>query len=588
MEVPVPRRLVEWRFVALAALMTAVLASVIAAALEVDARVPTSYPAVSPLARVLDLAAGLGLTFAGLATLLALRGSPTGTIAILLGLQWFAADVAGWQGGPTLVRSGAMLVLPLAAPLLAHLVVVQLDSMRERPANRRALAAGYLLFISTSVLHALTWDPALDPTCWMQCAGNAFVLAPQPDLARGVEVAWMAGSLAVGLLIAWIAIPAIAARSRPARVLAAPILGPAALAAVALAGHGLLGLVGPPEVPENHVFAASYLARAAAWSALAAGIAWTTWVAWQRRHALASLAAELSDSPDPGAFQSALRRSVGDPDIEVAYWLPTYSRFVDIDGREVDPRRAGRAVSTITRNGAPVALVLHDPAVSGTRDLEEQIGSAAAVALDNERLRSEMLAQLDDLRRARAAIVETGDAARRQLERDLHDGVQQRLLAATYELQLARTAAPAGAADDRRFADAIETARRALREIRSFAQGIHPLILTEAGLAAALHTFAEEAAVPVELAVGDGERYPEPVETTAYAIATEAVQDAISRGATYCAIAARGNGGSLTLRIEDDGANREGPPITVTDRAGALGGTVATEPRAMTIELPCV
>ena len=588
MVVAVRRRQVEWRLVAFAAFAAAAVGPALTAALEVDPRVPTSYPAVYPVARVLDLVAGLGLIAAGLAGLVVLRGSATSPIAILLGSQWLAADVAGWQTGPLLVRTAAMLLLPLAVPLLAHLVVVQLDGLRERPASRRALAVAYLLFASTSVLHALTWKPALDPTCWMQCAGNAFLLVPQPDLARGLEVAWMAGSLAGGLVIGWAAIAAIAARSRPARVLAAPILAPAALAAAALAGHGFLGLAQPPEVPEDPVFAASYLIRAAAWSALAAGIAWATWAAWRRGQALARLAAELSDSPDPGAFQFALRRSTGDPDIEVAYWLPTYGRYVDVDGREVDPTRGGRAVSTITRNGERVALVLHDPAMSGSRGLEARIGAAATVALDNERLRSEMLAQLDDLRRARVRIVDTGDAARRRLERDLHDGVQQRLLAAAYELQLAQAPARSDASGhDAGVAAALETVRVALREIRSLAQGIHPLILTEGGLAAALDTFAEETSIPLELTMARGERYPEHIETTAYAVATDAVADAVTRGATFCAVSARRIDARLILHIEDDGNPRAEPPIALADRVGALGGTIALEDGRLTVELAC-
>ena len=586
------RRQVEWRLVAIVAFAAAALVPAVAAALDVDPRVPTSYPAVYPVARVLDLGAGFGLVGVGLAGL-ALRVSAAGPIAILLGVQWLAGDVAGWQAGPVPIRSIAMLLLPLAIPVLAHLTVVGLDDLRERAASRRGLVVAYLVFGSTSVLHALTWTPTLDLTCWMQCAGNSFLVAPRPDVARGIEVAWMAGSMTGGLAIAWMAVAAVASLRRLPRAHAAPILALAALAAGALAIHGLFGLVRPPEVPEDPVFAGSYVLRALALSALAVGIASTTWAAWRRRQALARLAAELSDSPDAGAFQSALRRSIGDEDIEVAYWQPTYGRYVDVEGREVDPARGGRAISKITRNGASVALVLHDPALSGTRELEDEIGAAARVALDNERLRSEILAQLDDLRRARVRIVETGDAARRRLERDLHDGVQQRLLAAAYELQLAQAPSSGrgpgdkGSGDDAVLSAALETARLALREIRSLAQGIHPLILTEGGLAAALDTFAEETAIAVELAVDRGERYPAHVETTAYAVVIEAVRDAVTRGATFSAISARRIDRRVVLRMEDDGIHSTDPPVGLADRVGALGGTIVQDPGSLMVELPC-
>ncbi|MEO5704677.1 MAG: histidine kinase [Candidatus Limnocylindrales bacterium] len=585
MVVAVRPRQVHWPLVALGAFAVVAVVVAFAAALDADPRVPTSYPAVYPLARFLDPIAGFGLVATGLAGLL-VRGSTTSPIVILLGVQWLAADVAGWQEGSILVRSAAMLLLPLAVPLLAQLVLAQLNAVRAQPVGRRALAAAYLVFASTSAVHALTWDPTLDPSCWMQCAGNPFLVAPLPGMARALEVGWMAGSLAGGLVI--VAIAAVAMRSRPARARGAPTLLPALLAALALSGSGLLGLVRPPEVPEDYLFAGAFALRALAWSTLAAGLAWSTWATWRRGRALERLAAELSDSPDPGSFQSALRRSIGDPEIEVAYWQPTYGRYVDVEGREVDPARTARAVSTIARNGAPVALVLHDPALSGTRKLEDEIGSAARVALDNERLRSEILAQLDDIRRARERIVNTGDAARRRLERDLHDGVQQHVLAAAYELQLAQ--APAGEDASARGAvlpAALETARLVLREIRSLAQGIHPLILTEGGLAAALDTFAEETPIPLELDVRRGERYPEHIETTAYAVVTEAVDDAGSRGATYCSVEAGVVDGRLILRVEDDGEPNVWPPTLIADRIGALGGTIIQEPGGLTVELAC-
>ena len=123
----------------------------------------------------------------------------------------------------------------------------------------------------------------------------------------------------------------------------------------------------------------------------------------------------------------------------MAYWLPGSRRYVDHSGRPVDPHASGaRSVTPIVRNGEPVALVIHDQALSAALDLEREIGTAARLAVDNERLRAEVLAQLEDLRASRARIVEAGDAARRRIERDLHDGAQQRLLALSYELRLAR------------------------------------------------------------------------------------------------------------------------------------------------------
>ena len=135
-----------------------------------------------------------------------------------------------------------------------------------------------------------------------------------------------------------------------------------------------------------------------------------------------------------------------------------------------------------------MALVIHDAALSGARELEREIGAAARLAVDNERLRAEVLAQLEDLRASRARIVEAGDSARRRIERDLHDGAQQRLLTLSYELRLAR--ADAEADGDEALAPLLavdgEEVQAALAELRDLAHGIYPAILTEAGLGPAL------------------------------------------------------------------------------------------------------
>ena len=142
---------------------------------------------------------------------------------------------------------------------------------------------------------------------------------------------------------------------------------------------------------------------------------------------------------------------------------------------------SGHALTLLVRDGRRVALVTH---AAGVAELEYEIGAAVRLALENERLQAEVLAQLHDLRESRTRIVETGDAERRRLERDLHDGAQQRLLALSYDLRLARARAEAegDVSTGSRLAEATSEAQAALGELRELAQGIHPAILTEAGL----------------------------------------------------------------------------------------------------------
>ena len=153
-----------------------------------------------------------------------------------------------------------------------------------------------------------------------------------------------------------------------------------------------------------------------------------------------------------------------------------------------------------------MALVAHDTTLSGAEALEREIGAAARLAVDNERLRAGALSQLEDLRASRARIVDAGDAARRRLERDLHDGAQQRLLTLSFELRLARAAAEA--AGDEELAGLLASSgaevQAALDELRELAHGIYPAILTEAGLGPGAADAGRRRAVPVERRRGAG------------------------------------------------------------------------------------
>jgi signal transduction histidine kinase len=185
--------------------------------------------------------------------------------------------------------------------------------------------------------------------------------------------------------------------------------------------------------------------------------------------------------------------------------------------------------------------------------------------------------------------VETGDAARRRLERDLHDGAQQRLLALSYDLRLAR----AGAAgdDDTQLVAILDAAATqtdaALEELRQLAHGIYPAILTEAGLGPALETLADEAPLPVELAKLPAERAAIAVERTAYVVVDEAIDDAAGRSAGWLRVLVHREADRLVVDIEDDGAPRSERLVHMLDRVGALGGSLAVGDNTLRAEIPC-
>ena len=193
------------------------------------------------------------------------------------------------------------------------------------------------------------------------------------------------------------------------------------------------------------------------------------------------------------------------------------------------------------------------------------------------------------VRASRARIVELGDEERRRLERNLHDGAQQRLLALSYQLRLAH--ADAEAHGDAELAALLTTSgaesQVALDELRQLAQGIYPAVLTEAGLEPALTSLAETAPLPIQVDAVPSGRYPDTVETAVYVTVAEAIDDAAAREATFVSVDVRERDDRLLVVARDDGERRSVPPIQISDRVGALGGSVEAGATALRAEIPC-
>jgi len=273
------------------------------------------------------------------------------------------------------------------------------------------------------------------------------------------------------------------------------------------------------------------------------------------RSALGDLFVELRGDPAPADLQDALARTLRDPSLTLAYWLPEFGTYADLDGRPVKlPSEDGRATTLIDRDGAHVAALLHDPALNDEPALLEAVTAAAGIAIDNGRLHAELRARLQELRGSRARVIEAGQKERQRLERDLHDGAQQRLIALSLELSRLEERLEADPEARTRLDQARREISKSLDELRAVARGIHPAVVSGHGLQVALEQLAARAPVPVRLNVAVEGRLPEHLEVAAFYLVSESLTNIGKHAEATAATVdvARANG-RLVVEVADDG-----------------------------------
>jgi signal transduction histidine kinase len=251
-------------------------------------------------------------------------------------------------------------------------------------------------------------------------------------------------------------------------------------------------------------------------------------------------------------------------------------------------------VTRLEHDGELLGVLIHDPAIDDEDPgLVEAVGSAASLALENERLAAQVRAQLEEVRASRARIVEAGDAERRRVERDLHDGAQQRLVALAVRLQVAKETT-SGASE--LLDEATMELQTAIDEVRVLARGLHPPVLTEAGLGAAVEGLAERAPLTVIVDVPES-RFAPPIEATAYFVIAEALTNVARHAeATEAEVTVVERDGRLVITVRDDGRGGADPSAGsglsgLSDRLAAAGGTLKVESvpgrgTTLTAELP--
>jgi signal transduction histidine kinase len=316
------------------------------------------------------------------------------------------------------------------------------------------------------------------------------------------------------------------------------------------------------------------------------------------RASVGDLLRTIGRTPSDG-LRDAAARALGDDTLELAFWIPEQSGYVDASGaRVVLPTRADRAVTAIEHDGRPLAVLIHDPTLVDEPDLVEAVGAATRLALENARLNAELKAQLEAVKESRARIVAAADQERRRIERDIHDGTQQRLVALALDLQSAQRRADDGAKDPTVLPHAVSELQAAVEELRELARGVHPAILTEEGLGHALESLALRTPLPVTVENRTNGRMPPEIEATAYFVASEALANVVKHArATRAAISVERRNGSLAIGISDNGVGGARPEpgsglSGLADRVEALGGTIAVESPAgdgtrVHAEIPC-
>ena len=564
------------------ALVVAAAAILGLAAVDAARRAPGFALAGDSIARlILGVAAGWAVVAAGL--VLAAREAPlSGRLLAGAGCAWLAAGL-GTPGTRLAALFTLGLVVTAAAPaLVGHALLALAAGGQRRRLDRAVAVTLYAALVGLlGLLPTLLFDPAAAGCA--SCAANLLGVAGAPDavldLSRwGVRIGLVATGCAVALAL-WRLARAPAARRHYAAPLVLPGCAYLALVAADLGHAWSRGFLGSDSVDQ-----ALSSAQAAALLGVAGGVAFLRAAARRRRSRLARLVVDLSDAQGAGGLRDALAGMLGDPELDLLYASDAEGGWIDGAGRERKPG-PGTATTPLVREREPVALLCHRPGVLDDPRLAAEIERSVRLGLEHERLQGELQRQLAHLRRSRADVVAAAEAERRLLERDLHDGAQQRLVAFAFALGIARRhAAPGRAA-------ALERAQRevkeALAELRELAHGLYPVALAEAGLAAAVESLSDRrpglraAGLPVE-------RFVPAVEETAYfAIASLAEQ----WSPEPIGLTSARDGERLVIDLRTSAP----PPadlVHVEDRVGALGGALAVghapgvETR-VTVELPC-
>jgi signal transduction histidine kinase len=437
--------------------------------------------------------------------------------------------------------------------LVAHVALAYPIGRITDRLERTFIAVAYAVAVAFPLAILLFYDPAERLRYFDPFPRESLIrISENADVTQFVEDTY--GVLAYGafsvLFLLLVVRKLVHSTPRARRILLPLLVGTVAAALWALL-NGVLTLVDAPTLTHD-LFWWQILGLTALPLALLAGLL----RARLARAHVSELVIHL-ERASAGELQRELALALGDPTVEVAYWLPERHAYVDAEGRPYAVPEDGsiRAVTQIEQDGHPLGVLVHDPTLREETKLVEGVTAVARLALQNARLAAEVNSQLEKVKESRSRLVAAADDERRRIERDIHDGAQQRLVALALELRSAQRKLGGGVDPevDRLLASTADELQVAVEELRELARGIHPAVLTESGLAVALESLATRLPLPV-VVEADIDRLPAEVEATAYFVASEALQNVVKHArATKAAVSATYGGGLLVIQVLDDG-----------------------------------
>lgn len=512
------------------------------------------------------------------------RGRPSSSFGNLLLAEGALLVLSSLAGAPVPVLHLIGMLGVWAVALGATWLLLVFPSARLVGAARIVMGLALATFVLGELPLIFVSPDVSGPTaignCAAACPANPALVVHAPHVADVFQRVEGVLQATWGLALLFFLVVRFMWASRARRRLILPVLVSAAPVALAYTIYALVvDLAGlPPSSTGRAIFAG---VRILFPLGFVAGLLLARAYAGE---ALTFMARRLVGRPSVAAVEQLVRRVLDDPQARLVFWLPRSEQFVDRRGMRVDLDEAAesRTWRAFGHGDARVLAIVHDVGLGEDRELVEAVGAASVLALENRRLEHDLLDSVDALRASQRRLVGAASAERRKIERDLHDGVQQKLVALRIQLELARDLIHAPELD-LRLAGLASDFDDALDELRSTAHGIYPPLLADEGLDAALREVARRAGMPLTVDLEDVGRLSEDRETAIYYCCVEGLQNVAKHAGDDAVASLRlwRDRRAVRFSISDDGVGFVSGPGTrgagltnMVDRLGAVGGTL--------------